>query len=300
MAAVAQGVEARSPLRSRVADSIPRPDRWRAAKFPYCDRRGTSGRDSPNLCGISRRIWLQSNRPPEEWKRAQDESLRIIPDEVWFAATDQIKSRSNARDRGSKGARKDRWALSGLLKCGKCGGAIYALRHDRFGCSVNRDRGRAMCDVGTSWDADEVEGRAFEAMLEQATGEGLVDVIAARAARLVAEIARPADDTPRQELAKLDGQNCQPHRTRARRRRRGAAQAEATGTQVPPRETQTRPRDFRRQSFGPRNPQSRRGEDALAPRDSQQFARERLSGNRIPARRRKTRGLRRSGARVPR
>lgn len=76
------------------------------------------------------------NRPEREWVRQQDETWRIVSDELWHAAQD-ARGRRNAlhlRDgRGrivrsaAHGPTRRKRLLSGFLVCGECGGSYHAI-----------------------------------------------------------------------------------------------------------------------------------------------------------------------------
>lgn len=61
--------------------------------------------------------------------------LRIIDDELWRAAQDQIEARSSEAFGRPEKQRRPRHVLSGLGKCGVCGGGWIVTRDDYFGCS---------------------------------------------------------------------------------------------------------------------------------------------------------------------
>ncbi len=84
--------------------------------------------------------------PPEEWIVTEVPDLRIVDDGLWQAVKDRqgeiteryatvIEATSSARANRLNGTHRPRHLLSGLLKCGVCGGP-YAMRgQDRYGCS---------------------------------------------------------------------------------------------------------------------------------------------------------------------
>jgi site-specific DNA recombinase len=80
--------------------------------------------------------------PPEEWKRAKAPGLAIIDKDLFDAARRRKADRSHdAPER----QRKAKFLLSGLLKCGCCGGGLSVKDRDhgrvRIHCSTMREAG---------------------------------------------------------------------------------------------------------------------------------------------------------------
>jgi hypothetical protein len=89
-------------------------------------------------------------RPESEWPRQQDESWRIVSDELWEAAQTTRGKRNERHLRDGRGrivrtamggATPRRKLLAGFLKCGECGGSFHRLSRDVWGCSHHRNRG---------------------------------------------------------------------------------------------------------------------------------------------------------------
>ncbi len=85
--------------------------------------------------------------PPAEHVVQEVPALRIIDDALW----QKVKARQGeiARRANGKNAfwdrRRPRYLLSGLLKCGECGGSFVKTSHDMFGCAAARNKGAAVC-----------------------------------------------------------------------------------------------------------------------------------------------------------
>ncbi len=84
--------------------------------------------------------------PESEWIMQDVPELRIVPDELWLkvkerqAATRKllVEDRNGIR---SERARRPTYLLSGLLKCGDCGGGVSKISAQHYGCSNARNRG---------------------------------------------------------------------------------------------------------------------------------------------------------------
>ncbi len=87
---------------------------------------------------------IRQVRPESEWMIEARPELRIVSDEQWQAVRTRMGgSRLETGGRG-KGA-QPRTLLGGLLKCGKCGGAVVAVSAREYGCAAHKDRGAAVC-----------------------------------------------------------------------------------------------------------------------------------------------------------
>ncbi|MEM9640120.1 MAG: recombinase family protein, partial [Pseudomonadota bacterium] len=78
--------------------------------------------------------------PEKDWIVHDLPELRTIDDELWQS----VKSRQRKLDdRGNNfwAKQRPRYLLSGLTKCGCCGGGFSMISHDRLGCSTARNKG---------------------------------------------------------------------------------------------------------------------------------------------------------------
>ncbi len=78
--------------------------------------------------------------PEADWIVHDLPELRTIDDELWQS----VKSRQKKLDdRGGHfwAKQRPRYLLSGLTKCGCCGGGFSMISHDRLGCSTARNKG---------------------------------------------------------------------------------------------------------------------------------------------------------------
>lgn len=84
------------------------------------------------------------DRPRDEWVIEERPELRIIDEAAWSAVRDRFSR--PARESGGTGKGKRPTTLfGGLLRCGKCGGAVIATSGRHYGCTQRKDRGPAVC-----------------------------------------------------------------------------------------------------------------------------------------------------------
>jgi len=112
--------------------------------------------------------------PEHEWVITDVPALRIIDEETWNIAQ-TIKARYSSRC-GNKRQTKKR-LLTGLVKCGSCGGAMTIIGRERYYCSARRERGT--CDSSVGIKAAEIETRVLTGLKDILAGnEDLIDAFA--------------------------------------------------------------------------------------------------------------------------
>ena len=137
--------------------------------------------------------------PEHQWVVKEVPALRIIEDELW-ERVQAIKQRYSSRW-GNKRQSKKR-LLSGLLKCGRCGGGMTIRRADRYYCSARREKGT--CDADRGIGAQELEDRVLNGLRDILLGnEALVDEFAAEFKRELNRLRKERHGSSRQLLKDL-------------------------------------------------------------------------------------------------
>jgi site-specific DNA recombinase len=135
-------------------------------------------------------------RPAEEWKTIDRPELRIVDDGLWTAV--QTRLGSPRRVGGSAGAGpKPRTLLGGLLRCGRCGGAIIAVDAHQYGCAARKDRGSSVCE-GLRASRQTIETRVLSVVRDELLSPEAVRKMQARVSNALRERSNKS--------AHLDGQ----------------------------------------------------------------------------------------------
>jgi len=116
-----------------------------------------------------------------------------------------------------EGSRESRYLLTGISRCGVCGGSIYATRrshgrHERFyhGCFYHRSRGAGACINGLTAPQDEINAEVLRALQRDVLAPATVEEIVAgtvqrwREEGAGAEVHREALEA---RLSRLDGES---------------------------------------------------------------------------------------------
>jgi site-specific DNA recombinase len=153
-------------------------------------------------------------RPASEHVRKEIPELRIVPADLWARA----QARNTQRPRGGgrpAGSGKTTALLSGLLRCGLCGGSFVVVSRrykdgatDRttayanYGCATNRSRGEAICpNVRTISERKLAEG-VVRTLKEQLTKPDLIARFVETFSKRFDQVLRGTDT----ELRDLDRQ----------------------------------------------------------------------------------------------
>ena len=97
--------------------------------------------------------------PQKLWVITHVPELQIIDQDIWDK-TQSLKQRYFSH-RGNKRQTKKR-LLSGLVKCGGCGGSLTIVNRKRYSCSTKREKGT--CDNPAGIQAERLEARVIEGL----------------------------------------------------------------------------------------------------------------------------------------
>ena len=107
--------------------------------------------------------------PKSEWVIQEAPELRIIEDALWAAVKERQKTvKHERRDDGEqvenhfRDRRRPKYLLSGLTKCGCCGGGYSMISSQLVGCSTRRNKGT--CENNMNIRRDALEARVLNAL----------------------------------------------------------------------------------------------------------------------------------------
>jgi len=126
----------------------------------YNKRKGTSSSSTP--------------RPKKDWIIVEDVWPPIIPKKTWTQANDIMTNKTGLHHRNKRST----YLLSGLIKCGLCGGSMAGYNHPKKGrgggnwsyyrCSWRLQKGPDVCS-GLTFDRWRTEQKVVEALAQWAT-----------------------------------------------------------------------------------------------------------------------------------
>ena len=122
--------------------------------------------------------------PESEWKHQDVPELRIVEQHVW----DAVAALENAPERAAGMRRKpSKRLLSGLVRCGTCGGTFTVVGAERWGCSTARATGT--CSNTRTISTVQLEHRVLDALRTRLLQPDLVEAFVEEY-RLTTEAAR--------------------------------------------------------------------------------------------------------------
>lgn len=99
--------------------------------------------------------------PREEWVTQDVPDLRIAPDDLWAKVKERQGAYSGPKDKFQR-AKRPTFLLSGLMKCGSCGGGFSMVSRTHYGCSTARNKGT--CENRRTIAKKTVETAVLEAL----------------------------------------------------------------------------------------------------------------------------------------
>lgn len=117
--------------------------------------------------------------PQERWDTRDAPELRIVSDELWTKVhgirTQKISTGVQKTGGMSRTEASRRYLLSGLMKCGTCGGDLNVATSNptRYGCSSHRNRGKEACANTLTIRQSEVEQTFVAALADKLRADDL-------------------------------------------------------------------------------------------------------------------------------
>ncbi|GAB1261485.1 recombinase family protein [Aurantivibrio plasticivorans] len=112
---------------------------------------------------------------PSEWIIQDVPEQRIVDSELWEA----VKTRQKTLDRKSTAlwqTNRPQYLLSGLTKCGVCGGGYSKINSTQYGCSAAKNKGDSVCDNRRTIKREALEGYVLDGLQGHLMREELINV----------------------------------------------------------------------------------------------------------------------------
>jgi site-specific DNA recombinase len=162
-------------------------------------------------------IKRQAPRPEQEWLRVEAAALRIIPEPLWQAVQERLKTSRASYLRATNGQLwgrpgngvESRYLLTGLAQCGVCGGSLIvhsrasgASRSHAYLCSYYHLRGTTVCPTGILLPMNETNQAVLETFEQEVLNPRVLEV----GLRHGLELLKPSEDSvvPRREALQAD------------------------------------------------------------------------------------------------
>lgn len=122
---------------------------------------------------------VREDLPEAQWDTREAPELRIISEELWNKVHAVRSQKVNAGIQKTGGMSRTkasrRYLLSGLMKCGTCGGGIHVVSSNptRYGCSSHRNRGKHACTNAFTIRQAELERKFVSALADKLRADDL-------------------------------------------------------------------------------------------------------------------------------
>lgn len=155
------------------------------------------------LAGVNKdgeRVRRRSAKPRSEWVVREYPDLVIIDTQTWAAAHARLK-RQTAHGGRPPGTGKSTYLVSGLLRCGTCGGSMSIIggrvltngtRCVTFGCTTYYTRGSSICGNSLTISEKRITGALIESLRELFGAPEVVQRLTESIAAKVEKLAKPA------------------------------------------------------------------------------------------------------------
>jgi len=140
-------------------------------------------------------------RPREQWRVKDRPELRIVDDRIW----DAVRARMGRRN-GDSGHLKrgpgPRTLFGGLLRYGRCGGAVIAVSAREYGCAARKDRGTAVC-AGVRASRKETDRRLVAMLRDEVLSPHAIARIRDQVRRILGESQQQAAEMHKARAARI-------------------------------------------------------------------------------------------------
>ena len=171
----------------------------------YVGRRVWNRRRSKKVPGTSKRVF--EIRPESEWEITTHPELRIIDDLLWQKVQARLRAArdgahpNNLRPRG----RPSRYLLSGLMRCGECGGHYVVQDTRAYGCSSRINGGKHLCGNSLRVKRQVAETVLLAKVKESLLGDDVIAYVRAQFEVALRTVEAGLDpDKLRRRIADLD------------------------------------------------------------------------------------------------
>lgn len=113
-----------------------------------------------------------------EWVTQDLPQLRIVAQELWDAAKARQRH-LDARRPGLWLKKRPRYLLSGLVKCGVCGGGYAKVNTTHYGCAASKNKGESVCGNRKTIARKKLEAAVLSALRTHLMRDDLVEIFCA-------------------------------------------------------------------------------------------------------------------------
>ena len=138
-----------------------------------------------------------------EWVRQDVPELRIIPQDLWEAAKARQKD-LDAKPSGLWHRNRPRYLLSGLLRCGVCGGGYAKINASHYGCAASKNKGESVCANRKTIKREVLESKILSALQTHLMRDDLLQIFCEEYTRALNALRRAQDSALGEAKAEME------------------------------------------------------------------------------------------------
>ena len=138
-----------------------------------------------------------------QWVRQGVPELRIVPQDLWEAAKARQKD-LDAKPNGLWHRNRPRYLLSGLLRCGVCGGGYAKINASHYGCASSKNKGESVCANRKTIKRDVLESKVLSALQTHLMRDDLLHIFCEEYTRALNALRRAQDSALLEAKAEKD------------------------------------------------------------------------------------------------
>ena len=138
-----------------------------------------------------------------QWVRQGVPELRIIPQDLWEAAKARQKD-LDSRPSGLWHRNRPRYLLSGLLRCGVCGGGYAKINASHYGCAASKNKGESVCANRKTIKREVLEHKILSALQTHLMRDDLLEIFCEEYTRTLNALRRAQDSALREAKAEKE------------------------------------------------------------------------------------------------
>ena len=138
-----------------------------------------------------------------QWVRQGVPELRIVPQDLWEAAKARQKD-LDAKPNGLWHRNRPRYLLSGLLRCGVCGGGYAKINASHYGCAASKNKGESVCANRKTIKREVLESKILSALQTHLMRDDLLEIFCEEYTRTLNALRRAQDSALREAKAEKE------------------------------------------------------------------------------------------------
>ena len=142
--------------------------------------------------------------PESDWVIEQIPTLRVVDQSLWNSVKTKQKKLDGRKEKQTYWKQqRPKHLLTGLVKCGTCGGNYTKINKALFGCATSRNKGLSVCDNRTNIRVDDLDNMILDSLKGQLMAPALFEEFAKAFVKEVNTLRSSQTNTRKAQEAEL-------------------------------------------------------------------------------------------------